>query len=54
MVQHYRQIWMILQFVGYMRNNNMEKETIKERFLGTIFGQAVGDALGLSTEFMSK
>ncbi len=32
----------------------MEHETIKERFLGTIFGQAVGDALGLSTEFMSK
>lgn len=32
----------------------MENETIKERFLGTIFGQAVGDALGLSTEFMSK
>ena len=31
-----------------------ENETIKERFLGTIFGQAVGDALGLSTEFMSK
>jgi ADP-ribosylglycohydrolase len=28
----------------------MENETIKERFLGTIFGQAVGDALGLSTE----
>ena len=27
---------------------------INERFLGTIFGQAVGDALGLSTEFMSK
>ena len=27
---------------------------MKERFLGTIFGQAVGDALGLSTEFMSK
>lgn len=27
---------------------------LKERFLGTIFGQAVGDALGLSTEFMSK
>ena len=33
---------------------NMENETINERFLGTIFGQAVGDALGLSTEFMSK
>ena len=32
----------------------MENETIKERFLGTIFGQAVGDALGLSTEFMFK
>lgn len=32
----------------------MENETIKERFFGTIFGQAVGDALGLSTEFMSK
>lgn len=32
----------------------MENETMKERFLGTIFGQAVGDALGLSTEFMSK
>lgn len=32
----------------------MENETLKERFLGTIFGQAVGDALGLSTEFMSK
>ena len=32
----------------------MENETIKERFLGTIFGPAVGDALGLSTEFMSK
>lgn len=32
----------------------MENEIIKERFFGTIFGQAVGDALGLSTEFMSK
>ena len=32
----------------------MENEIIKERFLGTIFGQAVGDALGLSTEFMSR
>ena len=32
----------------------MENEMLKERFLGTIFGQAVGDALGLSTEFMSK
>ena len=24
----------------------MENETLKERFLGTIFGQAVGDAFG--------
>ena len=32
----------------------MENETLRERILGTIFGQAVGDALGLSTEFMSR
>ena len=37
-----------------MNGKNMENEIIKERLLGTIFGQAVGDALGLSTEFMSK
>ena len=30
-----------------MNRKNMENETLKERFLGTIFGQAVGDALGL-------
>ena len=40
--------------IGCMNRKNMENETINERFLGTIFGQAVGDALGLSTEFMSK
>ena len=41
--------------IGWLyEQKNMENETIKERFLGTIFGQAVGDALGLSTEFMSK
>ena len=45
---------MIFRFVGCMNRKNMENETLKERFLGTIFGQAVGDALGLSTEFMSK
>ena len=45
---------MTLRFVGCMNEKNMENETIKERFLGTIFGQAIGDALGLSTEFMSK
>ena len=45
---------MTLRLVGCMNRKNMENETIKERFLGTIFGQAVGDALGLSTEFMSK
>ena len=32
----------------------MENVIKKERFLGIIFGQAVGDALGLSTEFMAK
>lgn len=32
----------------------MENEIIKERFLGTIFGQAVGDAFGLNTELLSK
>jgi ADP-ribosylglycohydrolase len=31
--------------------NNPELE---DRFVGTLFGQAVGDALGLGTEFMSK
>lgn len=45
---------MTLRFVGCMNRKNIENETLKERFLGTIFGQAVGDALGLSTEFMSK
>ena len=45
---------MTLRFVGCMNRKNMENETINERFLGTIFGQAVGDALGLSMEFMSK
>ena len=30
--------------VGCMNRKNMENETIKERFLGTIFGQVVGDA----------
>ena len=45
---------MTLRFVGCMNSKNMENEIINERFLGTIFGQAVGDALGLSTEFMSK
>ena len=44
---------MTLRFVGCMNRKNMKNETIKERFLGTIFGQAVGDALGLSTELMS-
>ncbi len=29
-------------------------DTLEDRFLGTLFGQAVGDALGLGMEFMSK
>ena len=35
---------MTLRFVGCMNGKNMDNETIKERFLGTIFGQVVGDA----------
>ena len=26
----------------------------KDRFTGVLFGQAIGDALGLGSEFMSK
>lgn len=32
----------------------MDKEAIKDRMLGSLYGQAIGDALGLGTEFMSK
>lgn len=32
--------------------NNIE--TIKNRMLGCLYGHAIGDALGLGSEFMSK
>lgn len=31
-----------------------ENRELENRFVGTLFGQAVGDALGLGTEYMSK
>lgn len=32
----------------------MEPELLKDRMLGCLYGQAIGDALGLGSEFMSK
>lgn len=32
----------------------MENSNLKDRMLGCLFGQAIGDALGLGTEFMDK
>ena len=29
-------------------------ESIKDKMLGCLYGQAIGDALGLGSEFMSK
>lgn len=33
---------------------NITKELIKDKMLGCLYGQAIGDALGLGSEFMSK
>ena len=32
----------------------MESKEVKNRFMATFYGQAIGDALGVGTEFMSK
>lgn len=32
----------------------MEKDILRDRMAGCLYGQAVGDALGLGTEFLSK
>lgn len=32
----------------------METESLKNKMLGCLYGQAVGDALGLGSEFMNK
>jgi len=37
-----------------IRGTRLSPEEFLDRFLGTIFGGAIGDAIGLATEFMSK
>lgn len=32
----------------------METESLKNKMLGCLYGQAIGDALGLGSEFMNK
>lgn len=32
----------------------IQRPTITEKMLGCLYGQAIGDALGLGSEFMSK
>ena len=33
---------------------NLSEEIIRDRMLGCLYWQAIGDALGLGTEFMRK
>jgi ADP-ribosylglycohydrolase len=32
----------------------LSKEELKDKILGVLYGNAIGDAIGLATEFMSK
>ena len=35
-------------------NSSLSKEVLLDRIRGTIYGNCIGDAIGLLTEFMSK
>jgi ADP-ribosylglycohydrolase len=48
-------LYYLVENIPMIRNTRMDTTgEIKNRFKGVLFGQAVGDALGLGAEFMSK